>query len=76
MMDSPLQLSPLTLDDKTTPAQVRQYFARVRTHHHQIPSSEAEEIFQEWHYGNGTTAQGFDADAYRTMFGPEIGTLL
>lgn len=75
-MDTASHSTPTTLDDSAPPAEVRAYFAAILSQQYHIPDAEAEQLVQSWRYGTGAVVKSFGVDAYRGIFGPEIGTLL
>ena len=41
-----------------------------------VPEDESPKIAAAWEYGDGKAVRSFDIDAYRGIFGAELGTLL
>jgi len=59
-----------------SPEAVRTYFSAILKELHNLPEADAVSIASHWKYGRGSEISYYDIETYRSIFGPEAGTLL
>lgn len=68
-------LSPTPKDDAPA-SEVCEFFYQTLIDDFNVPPAEAETIASQWRYGGGRELAYFDREAFRAIFGGEVGTIL
>lgn len=68
-------LSSIPKDDAPA-SEVREFFSQTLINGYNVALSDAETIASQWRYGGGTELAYFDVEAFRSIFGGEVGTIL
>lgn len=68
-------ISPIPKPDAPA-SEVREFFYRTLIEDFNVPPGEAETIASQWRYGGGRELAYFDGEAFRSIFGGEVGTIL
>lgn len=67
--------SPIPKDDAPA-SEVREFFCQTLIDDFNVPPAEAETIASQWRLRGGRELAYFDREAFRSIFGGEVGTIL